>query len=75
MSIRVSGIIEVNWTVELPDGKEHCGVVADDPAIEAVLDFIPQVGSIYLWGEKEKPVEVFLEVHEEDVEIEEDERE
>jgi hypothetical protein len=74
MSIRVSGILEINWSVELPEGKEHSGAISDDPVIEAVLDFIPQTGSIYLWGEDEKPVDVFLEVHEEDMEIEEDER-
>ena len=72
---KVCGTLEINWSVVLPDGKEDAGTVTDDPAIGALLDFLPQSGQVYLWGENDKPVDVFIESFEEDVVIEEDERE
>lgn len=72
---RVSGIVELMWTVELPD--EFCeaeGNNATDPAIEAVIDFLPQMGKVFFRGEDQAPANVFLEVHEDDFVTEEDER-
>lgn len=73
---RVSGTVELMWTVELPD--EFCkaeGANTTDPAIEAVIDYLPQMGKVFFRGEDQEPATVFLEIHEEDFEIEEDERE
>jgi hypothetical protein len=72
---KVCGILEINWSVVLPDGKEDVGTSTNDPAIGALLDFLPQSGQVYLWGEDEKPADIFIEYFEEDVVIEEDERE
>jgi hypothetical protein len=70
--MRVSGKIEVQFTVELPD---HCpSVVEDDPAIEAVVEAIPGIVDIYLWGEDHAPARVVFDVMDNDYEIEEDER-
>ena len=73
----VSGIVELRWTVRLPD--EHLRNPAgeglcDDPAIEAVLAFVPQMGNVCLRGEDGPEIEVYTELHEEDFEVEEDER-
>ena len=73
----VSGTVEVNWTVRLPEGQERNKKgegLCEDPAIEAVIEFLPQMGKVFLRGEDQEPVEVYLEIHEEDVEIEDDER-
>jgi len=70
----VSGKVEINWTVDIPDELQWTVNMCDDPAREAVIGFIPQSGSVYIWGEDKPPVEVFIEVNEDDIEIEEDGR-
>ena len=73
---KVTGSLTLYWSVDLPtQPKERWQGMCEDPAKEAVLDFIPQSGKIYLWGEDKEPADVWLEAHEEDVEIDDDERE
>lgn len=71
---RVSGVVEIIWTVELPEGREHQGQMCEDPAVEAAVEGIPQDLYIYLWGQEAPAARVHYEVHEEDVVVEEDER-
>jgi hypothetical protein len=71
---RVSGILEINWTVELPDEKQRESNMCEDPAKEAVIEFIPQSGGVFIWGDDGPAAEVYLESYEEDIVIEEDER-
>jgi hypothetical protein len=72
--IAVSGMMSVNFTVELP--VEHCreGMACDDPAKEAAMQAVSQSIEVYLWGEDKPPAKVFAEVSEEDVELEGDDR-
>lgn len=75
MSKEVSGVVTLNWSVRLPDNHQRNlkgEGLCDDPAIEAVLAFVPQMGKVFLRGEDSDPIEVFLELHEEDFEIEDD---
>jgi hypothetical protein len=71
---RVSGTLEINWTVEFEDDAPKKGMLCDDPAKEAVLEFIPQSGEVGIWGPNVEWPMVFIEKHEEDIVIEEDER-
>lgn len=71
---RVSGTLEISWTVDLPDETADKGMMCEDPAKEAVIEFIPQSGKVFIWGMDKEPVEVWIEKQEADVEIEEDER-
>lgn len=70
----VRGQATIYWTVDLPEGKERGKDT--DPAIEAVLGFIPQSGLVYLWGRDpaDPAADVFVELDEADIEIEEDNR-
>lgn len=72
--MRVTGRIEVQFDVELPD---HCPAtgLCDDPAVEAVVYALPGVVHVYVWGEDAEPARVTFDVYEGDVEILEDERE
>ena len=74
----VNGRVELSWTVRLPDNhqyNERLEGLCDDPAIEAVLKFIPQMGKVWLREDEDMaPFEVYTEMHEEDFEIEEDNR-
>lgn len=64
----------ITATVELPDKNKYNGQACQDPAVEAVIESLPQMIDVYVWGEQEKPARVYLEIMEEDVEIEEDHR-
>lgn len=70
----VAGTMIVNWRVELPEEDKYNGQSCEDPAIEAALCAIQDGCQIYLWGEQREPADIILEVCEEDVEIEEDDR-
>ncbi|NIP44084.1 MAG: hypothetical protein GWO28_15570 [candidate division Zixibacteria bacterium] len=70
---RVRGEARVMFTVELPEETATQKVVTDDPADEAVIEGIPQSLDLYLWGRDKKPASVYFEIHEEDIDIEEDE--
>jgi len=73
----VSGKVELSWTVRLPDDHQHNKDgegLCNDPAIEAVLDFIPQMGKVLLRENESEPIEIYTELHEEDFEIEDDHR-
>jgi hypothetical protein len=73
----VSGKAELLWTVQLPDDHQYNEKVeglCDDPAIEAVLKFIPQMGHVLLREKESEPIRVYTELHEEGFEIEEDSR-
>lgn len=67
--------LTLDCTVSLPDGYERKGMACADPAIEAAIEGIPQRLDLFLWGEDAPPARLFYEVHEEDAEVEEDERE
>lgn len=75
MSVTVRIRLEVDCSVDLPDGYEHAGQACDDPAIEAAVEGIPQKLEIYLWGEDKPPACLWYEVSDQDAEILEDERE
>jgi hypothetical protein len=64
----------VTFTVELPDEHKYNGQACEDPAIECAMESMPRIMDILLWGEQEKPARVYLEVHEEDFHVEEDNR-
>lgn len=74
-TVHVAGEVTLHWTVELPEKYPHEGLACKDPAVEAVLAAVGQSADILLWGKEEPPAKVFLEVDEEAVEIEEDDRE
>lgn len=69
----VAGEMRVTWSVELPEENKHIGQACTDPAIEAAMCAINDA-HIYLWGEDKEPAKVFLEIHEDDIDIEEDNR-
>lgn len=73
--VRVSGKMEVLFTVELPIEHAHEAVACDDPAVEAAMQGFNSHVSTYLWGQDKPAASVYLEVNESDVEVEEDERE
>lgn len=70
----VSGRMEVQWTVELPEELSHTSMMCDDPAVEAAMQGIHQHVNVYLWGEDKEAASVYCDVNELDVEVEEDER-
>ena len=70
----VCGTMTVSWTVELPEARCRESVACDDPAVEAAMQAVEQHIVTYLWGEDKPPATVFCEVMEEDVEVEEDNR-
>lgn len=72
--MQVIGRIEVEFCVELPDHCPPTGV-CDDPAMEAVVEALPGIVDIFLWGEDADPARVSFDVCDCDVEILEDERE
>lgn len=65
------GEARIMWTAEIPEGVN--ANICDHPAVEAVLGFIPQAGDVWIDGDDKPPVKMFVEIHEEDVAIEEDE--
>jgi len=73
--VKVAGMMSVGFTVELP--IEHCSesVACDDPAKEAAMQAVSQLLEVWLWGEDKPPAKVFTEVCEQDVEVEDDDRE
>lgn len=71
----VVGVASISWQVELPEGFELRGTTTKDPAVGALIDFLPQSGKVYLWGEDKPPAEVFIELLEDEVIVEEDDRE
>ena len=71
---RVAGEMTVHWTVELPEDNRYNGQACEDPAVEAAMEAIGQHVQIYLWGEDEDPARVHLEVSEDEVTVEEDDR-
>lgn len=73
-NVTVAGTMTVNWTAELPSELCHESVCCEDPAVEAAMQMVQQSASVYLWGQDKRPVNVFCEVIEDDVEVEDDER-
>lgn len=73
-TVTVSGIMEVSWTVELPEEHKYNGQACEDPAVECALSAITQHCSILLWGEREPHARVYLDVGEDDVRVEDDDR-
>ena len=73
-TVHVAGEVTVHFQVELPVKHQHDGLACKDPAVEAVLASLGQQVDVLLWGRYEPPVKVFLEVSEEDVVVEEDDR-
>jgi hypothetical protein len=74
---RVSGIAKVAWTVELPDDpklQHYERTIATDIAIGVILEYTPQMGRVYAFDDDKDFANVYIELHEEDFEIEEDER-
>lgn len=71
-TIRVAGQATINWTAYVPEGAVPN--ICDDPAVEAVLGAISQSQDVYVFGEDKAPVHVDLEINEDDVEVEEDDR-
>jgi hypothetical protein len=69
---RVRGEARIMFTVDLPKKNAKTKVICDDPAKEAVIEALPQSLDLYLWGKNEAPLSVCFEIHEEDVEIEEE---
>lgn len=70
----VRGVAEVSWTVELPEEHKWDGQACKDPAVEAVLCSLPQDCDIFLFGEDKPPANVYVELTEQDVTVEEDHR-
>lgn len=73
--VTVSGEMVVCFNVELPTDFSHDGQACDDPAVEAALCAVNEMVQVFLWGQDNLPARVSLEVFEEDVTIEEDNRE
>jgi len=69
---RVHGKAEILFTVDLPEETASDKVVCDNLAVEAILEAIPQGIDVYLWGRGQDPASVFVEIHEEDVEIDDE---
>lgn len=68
----VAGEMIVRWTVQLPD--DATPVACDDPAVESAMQAVCQEQSVYLWGTDKRPAFVYAEVGEDDVRVEEDDR-
>lgn len=69
----VRGTIALSWSVTLP--KDKAGVPGpDDPAIDALIQFIPQSGWVHCFDNDIDRAEIWLEISDTDIEIEEDER-
>lgn len=74
-TVTVTGTVEVRWTVEIPKQHEWDGQACTDPAVEAVIcSGVSGEYDIYLFGEDKPPVNVYLDVGEDDVTIEDDDR-
>lgn len=73
--VTVRGVMEVNWTVELPESLCRKSVASDDPAVEAAMQSVHQDFCTFLWGPDRPSARVYCEVVEDDVVVEEDERE
>lgn len=73
--VTVRGTMEVTWTVELPEALCRESVACEDPAVEAAMQAVQQEIGTLLWGSEKPEARVFCEVMEDDVVVEEDERE
>ncbi len=73
--VTVRGVMEVNWTVELPEDLCRKSVACADPAVEAAMQAVHQDFATYLWGPDRSSARVYCEVMEDDVVVEEDDRE
>lgn len=73
--VAVSGTMEVTWTAHLPEALCRESVACEDPAVEAAMQAVQQEIGTLLWGLEKPEARVYCEVMEDDVEIEEDERE
>lgn len=73
--VTVRGTMEVSWTVELPEAHCRESVACADPAVEAAMQAVQQEIGTLLWGLEKPEARVFCEVMEDDVVVEEDERE
>ena len=72
--VHVAGEATIRWSVLLPNDKAHEGVIVDDPAKECVIAGLSKSLNVYLWGEDEPPAGVYIECHEDDVTVEENDR-
>ena len=72
--VTVSGEMTVRWTVRLPADRARDGQACDDPAVECAMGAIFPDLTVLLWGKDAPGAHVYLEVCEEDVTVEEDER-
>ena len=72
--VHTAGEMHVRWGAELPKETQHKGQACSDPAIEAALSALSQTTFVYLWGEDKEPAIVHFEICEEDVFLEEDDR-
>jgi len=68
--VAVTGTVSVSFMVQLPAQHAEEKVCCESPAVEAVLCAI-QGGDIYMWGEDKRPAQVFFDLVEEDVELDE----
>jgi hypothetical protein len=67
--------MEITALVELPDNRKYGGQACDDPAVEAAMSGLSSNCEVFLWGKENDPARVYYDAHEDDCEIEEDERE
>ena len=73
-TVRVAGEVVVRWEAKIPVDRQHEAYACEDPAVEVVLAAVNENVDVFLWGRDEAPANVYLEVSEEDVTIEEDDR-
>ena len=74
-TVIVRGTAEVVWSVEIPVGHEWDGQACPDPAVEAVIcSGASGEYDVFLFGVDKPPVNVYLDVEEEDIHVEDDPR-
>ena len=73
-TVIVAGTATINWTCHLPVDRAREANMCADPAVEAVIEAMPQTCQIYVWGQDKEPVDVNIEIDERDVEVEDDDR-
>jgi hypothetical protein len=65
--MQIGGIATLSWTVELPEGRDS---EEDAFIVSAIVAHLLGSSEVHLWGKSEAPAKITLELHKDDVELE-----